>query len=77
MTKTLSHLDASNQVRMVDVGDKAVTERSASARAVVTLPTACAAVFVNAVKTGGPAPIPLEEIIEIARVSIEIAKDCQ
>ena len=38
---------------------------------------ACAAAFVDAVKKGGPAPIPLEEIIEIARVSIEIAKDCQ
>ena len=38
---------------------------------------ACAAAFVDAVKSGGPAPIPLEEIIEIARVSIEIAKDCQ
>ena len=37
----------------------------------------CAAAFVDAVKKGGPAPIPLEEIIEIARVSIEIAKDCQ
>jgi predicted dehydrogenase len=38
---------------------------------------ACAVAFVDAVKKGGPAPIPLEEIIEIARVSIEIAKDCQ
>ncbi len=38
---------------------------------------ACAAAFVDAVKSGGPAPIALEEIIEIARVSIEIAKDCQ
>jgi predicted dehydrogenase len=32
---------------------------------------ACAGAFVAAVKHGGPAPIPLEEILEVSRVSIE------
>ncbi len=43
--KRLTHLNASNQVHMVDVGDKAVTERSASAQAIVMLPAACCAVL--------------------------------
>ena len=43
--KQLTHLNASNQVHMVDVGDKAVTERSASAQAIVILPTTCCAVL--------------------------------
>lgn len=34
---------------------------------------ACAAAFVQAIKTGGPAPIPLDEIFEVARVSIEVS----
>lgn len=34
---------------------------------------ACAAAFVNAISSGGPAPIPFEEIVEVARVSIEVA----
>jgi predicted dehydrogenase len=32
---------------------------------------ACAGAFVAAVKQGGPAPIPLDEILEVSRVSIE------
>ncbi len=35
---------------------------------------ACAAAFVQAVATGASAPIPFEEIVEVARVSIEIAE---
>jgi hypothetical protein len=35
---------------------------------------ACAAAFVNAVCQGGPAPIPLEEVLEVSRVSIEVAE---
>jgi predicted dehydrogenase/threonine dehydrogenase-like Zn-dependent dehydrogenase len=35
---------------------------------------ACAAAFVNAVRAGGPAPIPAEELFEVARVSIEAAE---
>jgi predicted dehydrogenase/threonine dehydrogenase-like Zn-dependent dehydrogenase len=34
---------------------------------------ACAAAFVQAVRNGGEAPIPLDEIIEISRISIEVA----
>lgn len=35
---------------------------------------ACAAAFVQALRTGGPAPIPLEEILEVSRVTIEVAE---
>lgn len=34
----------------------------------------CAAAFVNAVSSGAASPIPLEEIIEVAKVSIDIAE---
>lgn len=34
---------------------------------------ACAAAFVQAISTGGPAPIPLDEILEVTRVTIEVA----
>ena len=33
---------------------------------------ACAAAFVEAIK-GGQAPVPLEEILEVSRVTIELA----
>jgi predicted dehydrogenase/threonine dehydrogenase-like Zn-dependent dehydrogenase len=33
----------------------------------------CAAAFVAAVKNGGPAPIPLDEILEVSRVTLEVA----
>jgi predicted dehydrogenase/threonine dehydrogenase-like Zn-dependent dehydrogenase len=33
---------------------------------------ACAAAFVQAVQTGGPSPIPLDELLEVGRFSIEI-----
>ncbi|WP_334163940.1 bi-domain-containing oxidoreductase [Phenylobacterium sp.] len=33
----------------------------------------CARAFVEAVRSGGPSPIPLDEIIEVSRVSIEAA----
>jgi predicted dehydrogenase/threonine dehydrogenase-like Zn-dependent dehydrogenase len=36
--------------------------------------TACAAAFIRAVETGGPAPIPAEELFEVARVTIEAAE---
>jgi predicted dehydrogenase/threonine dehydrogenase-like Zn-dependent dehydrogenase len=32
----------------------------------------CAAAFVRALEQGGPAPIPLDELLEVSRVSIEI-----
>jgi len=34
---------------------------------------ACAAAFVQALREGGPAPIPLEEILEVSRVTIDVA----
>jgi predicted dehydrogenase/threonine dehydrogenase-like Zn-dependent dehydrogenase len=34
---------------------------------------ACAAAFVQAISNGGPAPIPVDEILEVARVSIEVS----
>ena len=36
--------------------------------------TACAAAFVTAVRTGAPSPIPLDEVLEVSRVSIEVAE---
>jgi len=33
---------------------------------------ACAAAFVQAVRSGGPSPIPLNELLEVGRVSIQI-----
>lgn len=35
---------------------------------------ACAAAFLNAVNTGGPCSIPVEEILEVSRISIEVAE---
>ncbi|MCB2262355.1 MAG: hypothetical protein LGR52_05355 [Candidatus Thiosymbion ectosymbiont of Robbea hypermnestra] len=34
---------------------------------------ACAAAFVTALREGGPTPIPVEELLEVSRVSIELA----
>jgi len=36
---------------------------------------ACAASFVEAVRSGDPAPIPLEEILEISRITIELGSN--
>ena len=36
--------------------------------------TACAAAFVQAVKAGGPLPIPFDELVEVTRVSFEVAE---
>jgi predicted dehydrogenase/threonine dehydrogenase-like Zn-dependent dehydrogenase len=35
---------------------------------------ACAAAFITAIESGGPAPIPVTEIFEVARTSIEVAE---
>jgi predicted dehydrogenase len=35
---------------------------------------ACAAAFVDSIRKGAPCPIPYEEIMEVARVSIEVAE---
>ena len=39
MTDTLSHIDSNNNPTMVDVGDKAITQRTATAQSKVILPT--------------------------------------
>lgn len=36
--------------------------------------TACAAAFMTAIRNGGPPPIPVSEIMEVSRLSIEIAE---
>lgn len=36
--------------------------------------TACVAAFVEAVRSGGPAPIPVDELLEVARLSIRIGE---
>ena len=36
--------------------------------------SACAAAFVEAVRSSGVAPIPLAEILEVSRISIELAE---
>ena len=33
---------------------------------------ACVAAFVEAVKRGGPAPIPFEELVEVTRVTFDV-----
>jgi predicted dehydrogenase/threonine dehydrogenase-like Zn-dependent dehydrogenase len=38
---------------------------------------ACAAAFVRAVAQSGPAPIPFQEVMEVSRVTIEIAGEAQ
>lgn len=39
--------------------------------------TACAAAFAGAIKNGKPSPIPFDQLVEVARVSIEAAKAVQ
>jgi predicted dehydrogenase len=35
---------------------------------------ACANAFLDAIRNGGPAPVPVDEILEVSRLSIEISK---
>lgn len=35
---------------------------------------ACVAAFLDAIATGKSAPIPLEEVVEVSRVAVEIAQ---
>ena len=39
--------------------------------------TACTAAFVNALKAGGASPIPLSELLEVSRISIQIEEALQ
>ncbi|PWF24928.1 cyclic pyranopterin monophosphate synthase MoaC [Corticimicrobacter populi] len=67
---TLSHLDESGQIRMVDVGDKAATTRTAIARARVTLNAAAYGLVTGHAKGKG-------EVLNTARVAgILAAKRC-
>jgi hypothetical protein len=34
---------------------------------------ACAAAFLAAVRTGGPSPIPFDELVEVSRATIALA----
>ena len=60
----LSHIDKKNQPTMVDVGDKAVTQRTAHARAVVRLPEA-----VRAVIEGGDLQTPKGPVFHTAIIA--------
>jgi hypothetical protein len=35
---------------------------------------ACSAAFINAIEKGSPNPIPIQEIFEVARVTLEVSK---
>ena len=37
--------------------------------------TQCIASFIDAVESGGPSPIPVEEVFEVSRVAIELANE--
>jgi cyclic pyranopterin phosphate synthase len=67
-TKKLTHLDARGQARMVDVGDKAVSTRTAIARAVVRMLPAT----LRALRSG---TTPKGDVLAVARVAgIQAAK---
>ena len=69
MTK-LTHIDADGHARMVDVGSKAITERQATAEAVVTmLPDTLALIMSGGHKKG--------DVLAVARIAgIQAAKKC-
>ena len=65
----LSHLDDQGRVRMVDVSDKALTQRSASARCLVRLPEPARAVLAAGGETAKG------NVLQIARIAgIQAAK---
>jgi cyclic pyranopterin phosphate synthase len=57
MSEKLSHVDAANQPTMVDVGDKAVTQRRAHAQARVRLPAAVQAALQDGEIQGPKGPV--------------------
>lgn len=68
----LSHLDGDGNPHMVDVGDKVVTRRSATAASRVTLPDACLAVF-----TDNDGETKKGNVLQVARLAgIMAAKEC-
>jgi cyclic pyranopterin phosphate synthase len=62
MAKRLTHLDEDGSARMVDVGDKPITARSATARAVVTM----SADALKAVQAGDA---PKGDVLGTARIA--------
>ena len=70
MTEELTHIDSHGRARMVDVGDKPVTLRTATATGVVRMrPTTFAAIAENRIAKG--------EVLAVARVAgIMAAKKC-
>ncbi len=65
---TFSHLDASGNAHMVDVGDKAVTRRRAVARATVRMSPATATAIVQG-------SLPKGDVLAVARIAgIQAAK---
>lgn len=68
MSEELTHLDSAGRARMVDVGDKASTERRAVARAIVRVSTETA----RAVQAGDA---PKGDVLGVARIAgIQAAK---
>jgi cyclic pyranopterin monophosphate synthase len=77
MPKGLSHYDRSGRVRMVDVGDKPVTERRATAEAFVRVSAkARALVRAGASKKGSPLEIARIAGIQAAKRTAELIPLC-
>ena len=69
-SKTLTHLDSEGKARMVDVSDKAVTERTATAQGRITMKPATLAL----IKEGGHKK---GDVFAVARIAgIQAAKKC-
>ena len=60
--QSFSHLDATGKARMVDVGEKAVTRRTAEAEAVVHM----SATVAEQLKSG---PMPKGDVLQVARIA--------
>ena len=66
---SFTHLDAAGRAHMVDVGDKPVTARSATARAVLSLsPDTLAAIAAHQISKG--------EVLQVARLAGIMAVKC-
>jgi cyclic pyranopterin monophosphate synthase len=60
--QSFSHLDATGKARMVDVGDKAITRRTAEAEAIVRMSAAVA----DRLRSG---PMPKGDVLQVARIA--------
>ena len=61
-SESFSHLDAAGQARMVDVGQKAITRRTAEAEAVVRM----SAHVADKLRSG---PMPKGDVLQVARIA--------